>query len=241
MGLMYIKFLFLISISIAFAQKNSETKECKDLKKKFDEHISNVFGQFGVEGNRFPESRSKLTEYCKKSADSNTFAKNYGQKCLKDTSQTLMSLAVYNFERTNKQYCAKNGKLKDQFVSWSKCGNSARKDTVKCWDSMLQIMANARKVKNSKSRVPIICCNYYAWTKCTVKALRDNSNCDKSAVDGYDQHISKSSVDAMNLICKRYEDNDQKCAQLYTQLPANKPKSLNKTPLLYVFDVFDSL
>jgi len=68
-----------------------------------------------------------------------------------------MSLAVYNFERTNKQYCAKNGKLKDQFINWAQCGNGGKVETKKCWDKMIITMANVRKVKHSKSKIPIIC------------------------------------------------------------------------------------
>ncbi len=95
----------------------------------------------------------------------------------------------------------------------------------------------------SKSRVPIICCSYYAWTKCTVNALKEmgSNTCPQSTVDAYDQHIKKSSVEAMNLICRRYEDNDEKCTQFFSELERKKPKTLRKTPLLYVFDVFDSI
>jgi hypothetical protein len=67
------------------------------------------------------------------------------------------------------------------------------------------------------------------------------SVCPQSSVDGYEAHIKKSSVDAMNLICRRYEDNDEKCTQLFSQLERKKVKSLRKTPLLYVFDIFDSI
>jgi len=242
MSLIFVKFLVLMSVSIALAQRqNSQTKECKDMKNKLDDTVSNVFGQFGLESHRFPDTRAKLTQYCKKSSESNTFAKGYGEKCLTDTSQTLMSLAVYNFERTNKQYCGKNNKKRDEFISWAGCGNSAKKETIKCWDSMMVVMANAKKIKNSKSRIPAVCCNYYKWIKCTVKALKDTSSCEQKDVDGFDQHIKKSSVDAMNLICKKYEDNDEKCKQYFEQLPRTVPKKLLKTPLLYVFEVFDTL
>jgi len=235
-----IKFLILISLSYTFAQRNRNKKCAKD---EFDKNIANIFGQFGHEELKFPESRRQLNEYCKISKASNEYAKLYGQTCLTSTSQTLMSLFVYNFERTNKQYCAKNGKLKDEFVEWAKCGNNAKTKMLKCWDKMLLVMANTKKVKNSKSKIPIICCNYYEWTKCTIKEMKEmgSATCPQNSVDGYDQHIKKASVDAMNLICKRYEDNDEKCNSLYEQLPKTKPANLRKTPLLYIFDVFDSL
>ena len=76
---------------------------------------------------------------------------------MKSTSQTLMSLASYNFEQVNKQYCAKNGKLKNEFIKWAKCGNKAKVNTEKCWDKMIVAMSITHKVKNSKSRIPLIC------------------------------------------------------------------------------------
>lgn len=68
--------------------------------------------------------------------------------------------------------------------------------------------------------------------------------CSKAAVAGYETHINKASVDAMNLICSKYEDDPVKCGNLQKDIPdlkANKPKRLDKMPLLYVFDVFDKL
>ena len=88
---------------------------------------------------------------------STDFAKQYGDNCLKSTSQTLMSLASYNFDVVNKPYCSKKGKKKAEFVSWGKCGNAGKPKTKVCWDKMITIMGNTMKVKESKKRIPLIC------------------------------------------------------------------------------------
>ncbi|CAG2117809.1 unnamed protein product [Medioppia subpectinata] len=235
-------FVAVLGLSLAQKRKNrSEEKNCK--KDDFDRHSSNVFGQFGLDELSFPETRSQLSVYCKKAKESTEFAKQYGTNCLKSTSQTLMSLATYNFDKVNKAYCAKNGKLKDAWVNWAKCGNQAKPKTTKCWDTMLVTMANAKKIQNSKLRIPTVCCNYYRWIKCTSKALEDMgpSVCSKQAVEGYTAHINKASVDSMNLICSRYEDNPTKCDANFKEVSNTRPKRLDKMPLLYVFDLFDSL
>ena len=67
------------------------------------------------------------------------------------------------------------------------------------------------------------------------------SVCAKGAVDGYEKHVNKASVDSMNLICSRYEDDPVKCASYKKELPKERPKRLDKMPLLYVFDIFDKL
>lgn len=85
------------------------------------------------------------------------FSKDYGERCLTGTSQTLLNLQVYNVERQNKPYCAKNGKKRKEFVQWAKCGNDGKVETQKCWKEMINSFANARKVTNVKSRIPIIC------------------------------------------------------------------------------------
>jgi len=236
--------LLLVTTGSVYSRRtgrtNDKDKNCNQT--EFDRHSSNVFGQFGLSELQFPETRTELNRYCRKARESTDFAKQYGQNCLKGTSQTLMSLASYNFDKVNKQYCAKNGKLKEQWVTWSKCGNAAKDKTKKCWDIMVLTMANTKKVKNSKSRIPIVCCTYYEWIKCTRRAMEEiGGTCTKEAIDGFHVHINKASVDSMNLICSRYEDNKQKCDTLAKEVSTVRPKRMHKMPLLYVFDIFDSL
>jgi len=236
--------MLILCSGIVLAQrkpKPTATKNCK--KSDFDNHSSNVFGQFGLQELSFPETRAQLSTYCKKAKESTDFAKQYGQNCLKSTSQTLMSLASYNFEQVNKQYCAKNGKLKNDFIRWGKCGNKAKVNTEKCWDTMIVSMATTHKVKNTKDRIPVICCTYYAWIKCNKKAMQDmgESVCANDAIKGYEVHVNKASVDSMNLICSKYQDDPVKCANLKKELPNERPKRMDKMPLLYIFDIFDKL
>lgn len=145
MDLLFLKFIILLSLSYSFAQKN-KNKNCNAT--KFDESVAHVFGQFGNENYKFPETRPDLSTYCDQVKASNDFSRLYGQNCLKGTSQTLLSLSIYNFDRTNKAYCARNGKKKDDFVQWANCGNKAKPATAKCWETMMLEMANTKKVTN---------------------------------------------------------------------------------------------
>jgi hypothetical protein len=143
LNFLYIKFVILFSLSYSSAQRN---KNCNDT--EFDVRVGHVFGQFGHRNYKFPEKRDQLNTYCNRIKASNDFSKYYGENCLDGTSQTLLSLFVYNLERTNKPYCARNGKKKDDFVQWGSCGNKAKTLTSKCWDKMMLEMANTKKVKN---------------------------------------------------------------------------------------------
>lgn len=174
-------------------------------------------------------------------AANKVFAKDYGERCLTGTAQTLLNLQVYNVDRTNKPFCAKNGKKKEAFVRWGKCGNAAKPETKKCWDTMIEGMALARKVVNTKSRIPVVCCKYYQWLKCNVAGWKTVKACDQESIDGYQQTLHKATVDSMNLICNRYEDDDAKCQKFFKELPTKKPKKVRATPLSYVFDIFETL
>ena len=99
----------------------------------------------------------------------------------------------------------------------------------------------ARKVANNKSRIPIVCCKYYAWIKCNSNAWKKTADCDQESIDGYEQLIHKATVDSMNLICNRYEDDDAKCSKLFEEIPKKKAKDLRPTPITYIFDIFESL
>ncbi|CAG2166997.1 unnamed protein product [Oppiella nova] len=217
----------------------ADDKGCS--KREFDRRMSNVFGQFGPEDYSFPKTREDLKEYCRH--DARELSKKYSDDCLEGTSQTLLTLGNYNFDKVNKQYCSKSGKKKDAFVSWGSCGNSARPKLGVCWTKMISVLAVANKVRNDKSKVPIVCCNYYEWVRCTVSALKEKASttCSKEAIDGYESHIRKSTVESMNLICSKYEDDSAKCASLMTELPNTKPKKLYKTPYLYIFEIFKNL
>ncbi|KAI2805265.1 hypothetical protein BLOT_004259, partial [Blomia tropicalis] len=230
---------FLFSLThIGFGQY-TKAKNCSI--DAFEASFARAYGHFGVDRLKLPESESKLNQYCKAVLQNKDFSKDYGERCLTGTSQTLLNLQVYNVERTNKPYCAKNGKKRAPFIRWAKCGNAAKPETKKCWTSMINDMANTRKVTNSKSRIPIVCCKYYKWIKCMKASWKATSVCDEEAREGYGNLIHKSTIDSMNLICNRYEDNDEKCNKLFEELPKKKNKNLRETPISYIFDVFESL
>lgn len=207
----------------------------------FDHSFARAYGHFGIDSLELPTTQAKLKQYCKEIAQNKVYSKDFGERCLTGTSQTLLNLQVYNVDRVNKPYCAKNGKKREAFVRWSKCGNAAKAETKKCWDAMNLGMNNARKVQNTKSRIPIVCCKYYAWIKCNSDAWKKTKDCDAEAIEGYEHLIHKATVDSMNLICNRYEDDDAKCSKLYEELPKKKPKDMKETAITYIFDIFESL
>lgn len=67
------------------------------------------------------------------------------------------------------------------------------------------------------------------------------NSCTQEARDGYEELIHRSTVDSMNLICNRYEDDDTKCGKLFEELPKKKNKKLRETPISYIFDIFESI
>ena len=73
------------------------------------------------------------------------------------------------------------------------------------------------------------------------RAWARTKGCDADAKEGYGELIHKSTVDSMNLICAKFEDNDAKCKKLFEELPKTKNKNLRETPISYIFDVFESL
>lgn len=230
-----------VLLSLAGSSLGQYTKAANCSVDAFENSFTRAYGHFGSEKAKLPETQAKLTKYCKAVVANKEFSKDYGDRCLTGTSQTLLNLQVYNVDRINKPYCAKNGKKREAFVRWSKCGNDAKPETKKCWNNMINDMANARKVTNVKSRIPIVCCKYYAWIKCMKKSWKNTSTCDDEAREGYENLIHKATVDSMNLICNRYEDDDTKCNKLFEELPKKKNKNLRDTPISYIFDIFESL
>ena len=73
------------------------------------------------------------------------------------------------------------------------------------------------------------------------KAWANTPKCNDEAKAGYEHLIHKGTVDSMNLICNRYEDDDAKCGKLFDELPKKKPKKLRETPISYIFDIFESI
>ncbi|KAI7694627.1 hypothetical protein SSS_02925 [Sarcoptes scabiei] len=98
--------------------------ECQYTKAKncsvdaFDTSFANAYGHFGLESLSLPTTQSKLKQYCKAVAANKIFSKDFGERCLTGTSQTLLNLQVYNVDRINKPYCGKNGKKKVKKLSF---------------------------------------------------------------------------------------------------------------------------
>ena len=83
---------------------------------------------------------------------------------------------------------------------------------------------------------------YYDWIGCNDRALANaGGSCSDEARTGFTTHIHKSTVDSMNLICSKYENDPNKCKPYMEKAVRQKVKRMHKAPLLYVFEVFDKL
>ena len=78
----------------------------------FDQSFARAYGHFGIDKLRLPTTATELKKYCKDISANKIYSKDFGERCLIGTSQTLLNLQVYNVDRVNKPYCAKNGKKK---------------------------------------------------------------------------------------------------------------------------------
>ena len=69
----------------------------------------------------------------------------------------------------------------------------------------------------------------------------NTKTCDTEAREGYLNVIQKATVDSMNLICSRYENDEAKCKKFVSEAPKKKNKNLRPTPISYIFDIFESI
>lgn len=105
--------LVLCAVSFVTDAQYTKAKNCSvDV---FDASFAKAYGHFGLDYLGLPETQAKLKEYCRNIANNKVLSKDFGERCLTGTSQTLLNLQVYNVDRVNKPYCAKNGKKRVSF------------------------------------------------------------------------------------------------------------------------------
>ncbi len=177
-------------------------------------------------------------------------AKDYAKKCLKGLSKTIITVTIFNTEKVhikNSNSICGNKNERNNYIARGRCGNRAKKNTSKCWNNLINNMSNAKKVKNVKLRIPLFCCLFYNWRKCTVDTFKSLGPkvCSDSAIEGFDAQIVRGALDPLNTFCYEHnQDSDQsdKCDKLTELIPkVRSNRSRNKTPFSATFELFDSL
>ena len=110
-----IRFAIVALICAATVVNGQYTKAKNCSVDVFDDSFAKAYGHFGLEYLELPKTQAKLKEYCRDIANNKILSKDFGERCLTGTSQTLLNLQVYNVDRVNKPYCAKNGKKRVSF------------------------------------------------------------------------------------------------------------------------------
>jgi len=84
----------------------------------------------------------------------------------------------------------------------------------------------------------------FEWKTCTIDVYKSIGSpvCSESTIEGFDQYISRGSLDAINIFCSEYNDETDKCKEINNLLPKSRSnRSRNKTPFPAIMDIFDSL
>jgi hypothetical protein len=169
---------------------------------------------------------------------------------LKGLSKTIVSVTTFATEKThikNRNSICGNKAERNNYIARGRCGNIAKKNTYKCWNNLINNMANAKKVTDVKLRVPLFCCLFYTWRKCTVDVFKslDPKICSESAIEGFDTQMARGALDPLNIFCYEHVqdyDKSDKCDKLGELIPkVRSNRSRNKTPFSAIFELFDSL
>lgn len=55
------------------------------------------------------------------------------------------------------QFCGKTPTERTNFIQWSECGNSGKKNAAKCWNRLITNLWKTRKIEDSQDRIPSMC------------------------------------------------------------------------------------
>ncbi len=167
-------------------------------------------------------------------------------------SKTITSVTIFATEKVhikNSDSICRNKTERNNYIARGRCGNRGKKNTYKCWNNLINNISNAKNVTNVKLKIPLFCCLFYTWRKCTVDTFKSLGPkvCSESAIKGFNVQISRlrGSLEPLNISpcegTQNYEESD-KCDKLNKLLPkVRSNRSRNKTPFPAVFEVFDSL
>src|SRR5882757_5790348 len=82
---------------------------------------------------------------------------NYTRKCLKDTSKIVTNIMMTQTKSVIKKTCRPNSKARRDYITWSKCGNSANTDAYYCCNNYIFETQRVKEAENEKIRIPLMC------------------------------------------------------------------------------------
>ena len=126
----------------------------------------------------------------------------------------MLKLQLKSVEKANKEFCGKSGGKRSDFMKWSKCGNSAKPETVKCWKSFVGDVGRISKIKKGPEMqgnlFGLLCCKCHESMKCMTDAWKaDSENCSDDAIQGFQELALKTSQDSLNLVCSKVPPNER--------------------------------
>lgn len=97
-----------------------------------------------------------ITDLFRKLYRDTVLAKNFVRKCTKGMSGSVLSVLVYTTGKIAKIAC-KNKKERNNYITKGNCGNVGKNRTMKCWNELIAIATNIKKLKDNKEKLPSVC------------------------------------------------------------------------------------
>lgn len=144
-------FTFVI---VALALTDGQKLKCgKAGQKKLDD-VTQEMATFGHLERQYPTTEARMRAYCAKDRANEKYLSDYAALCLDKLSQQVIGLLSYSVSATNRKHCV--GRRKRAFLKWAPCGNSAKPETAKCWQTLNAFLPRISKAPN-KWKIPMVC------------------------------------------------------------------------------------
>ncbi|CAG2116207.1 unnamed protein product [Medioppia subpectinata] len=111
---------------------------------------------------KWPETAEQKHEFCRYKYQRVHRAKDHVRQCYHGLSASLLRFSVDGIEKMNVKMSCKSDAEMERFLSRSKCGNSGKVGTAKCYTSWTHRLALVRNVTDDAKRVSID-----DWIKCS--------------------------------------------------------------------------
>lgn len=141
----------------------------------------------------------------------------------------MLSVTAYSIDRLSGRYfCRRNAKMKNNYMSWTKCGNTEKRATAKCWNQLIEDMFQIQNISDSKIKIPTICWSvsiifyqnqsnqsyasififiysqFFSWKSCTMKIFQEKGPpvCSERNIDLLDKFINEGAINVLRFLCE---------------------------------------
>lgn len=160
-------------------------------------------------------------------------------RCLSGFTKNVLQVTIYSIKRSQKSLCrAKPSKDMHKFVAAGNCVNSGRNTFRKCLRSTVQNIYSIKLIE-PKKRVPLICCEIVRAKGCLMRAAKKVPQCTDENINTIQDRFNHVSMNTMDIACGDYNEDTDKCDHI--QPPQTKEKMPNKSLVMTMFDVMESL